>query len=62
MKIQKEYCISKTPIEIFLTVCQTCSYKKSMNCKLVIKPITSNAILVKVDLIDIQSVPDRKYI
>ncbi|KAF0702823.1 KRAB-A domain-containing protein 2-like, partial [Aphis craccivora] len=63
MAIQKEYYIPRPAIKIFLTVCQTCSRKKSMNRKLVIKPITSNDFNERgqVDLIDFQSVPDRKY-
>jgi hypothetical protein len=63
MAIQKEYYIPRPAIEIFLTVCQTCSCKKSMNRKLVIKPIMSNDFNERgqVDLIDFQSVPDGKY-
>lgn len=63
MALQKEYYIPRPAIEIFLTVCQTCSCKKSMNRKLVIKPITSNDFNERgqVDLIDFQSVPDGKY-
>lgn len=63
MAVQKEYYIPRPAIEIFLTVCQTCSCKKSMNRKLVIKPITSNDFNERgqVDLIDFQSVPDGKY-
>ncbi|XP_060863651.1 KRAB-A domain-containing protein 2-like [Metopolophium dirhodum] len=63
MAIQKEYYIPRPAIKIFLTVCQTCSCKKSMNRKLVIKPITSNDFNERgqVDLIDFQSDPDGKY-
>lgn len=57
------YYVPRPPIEIFLTVCETCNCKKPMNRKLVIKPITTADFneRAQIDLADFQSVPDGKF-
>ncbi|XP_029348381.1 KRAB-A domain-containing protein 2-like, partial [Acyrthosiphon pisum] len=57
------YYVPRPPIDIFLTVCETCNCKKPMNRKLVIKPITTADFneRAQIDLVDFQSVPDGKF-
>lgn len=57
------YYVPRPPIEIFLTVCETCNCKKPMNRKLVIKPIITADFneRVQIYLVDFQSVPDGKF-
>lgn len=63
MAVANKYAIPRPAIEIFLSTCAICNCKKSMNRKLVIKPIISKEFNERgqVDLVDFQSVPDGKY-
>jgi len=54
---------NKTTNWNFLTVCETCNCKKTMNRKIVIKPITATDFneRAQIDLMDFQSVPVWKF-
>lgn len=63
MALRNDYYVPRPTIEIFLSTCQTCNCKMSLNHKLVVKTITSDYFNERgrVDLVDFQSTPDGKY-
>jgi hypothetical protein len=64
-EINKKYCnVTRTAIQIYLSLCEQCQGKKKMNMKgLVVAPILSNHMnsRCQIDLIDMQTEPDRDY-
>ncbi|XP_077280689.1 KRAB-A domain-containing protein 2-like isoform X1 [Temnothorax americanus] len=64
-EINKKYCnVTRTAIQIYLSLCEQCQGKKKIKTKgLVVAPILSNHMnsRCQVDLIDMQSEPDRDY-
>lgn len=64
-EINKKYCnVTRTAIQIYLSLCEQCQGKKKIRKKgLVVAPILSDHMnsRCQVDLIDMQSEPDRDY-
>jgi hypothetical protein len=64
-EINKKYCnVTRTAIQIYLSLCEQCQGKKKMKKKgLVVAPILSNHMnsRCQIDLIDMQTEPDRDY-